>query len=84
MAWRGKVAAKRTDQATGMFALAVDFYDDATPANVIVRRDIVVPATATPAEVQILVRAEGVRERAKYSALAALDGRIDVGDEVTV
>lgn len=84
MAWRGKVAAKRADQESGTFTLAIDFYDTDRPAEVIVRRDIAVPATASPAELQALVRAEGVRERAKFNDLAALNARVNVGDEVAV
>lgn len=84
MAWKGKVAAKRLDQSAGQFALAIDYYDTADPATMIVRRDVVVPSSATLAEIQILVRATGVVERAKFNDLAALNGRIAVGDEVTV
>lgn len=84
MAWKGKVASKRGDQAAGQFSLGVDFYDTVDPLVVIVRRDVVVPASATLAEIQILVRAAGVLERAKFNDLKSLDSRIAVGDEVTV
>lgn len=84
MAWKGKVAAKRGDQSAGQFALAIDYYDDTDPLVVIVRRDVVVPSSATLAEIQILVRAVGVVERAKFNDLKALDGRITVGTEVAV
>lgn len=84
MAWKGKVAAKRPDQASGTFALAIDFFDDADPLTMIVRRDVVVPSTASLAEIQILVRGAGVVERAKFNDLKTLDGRIAVGAEVTI
>ena len=84
MAWKGKVAQKRPDQGAGQFALAIDFFDDADPLVIIVRRDVVVPSSATLAEIQILVRATGVLERAKFNDLAGLDARIAVGVEVTV
>jgi hypothetical protein len=84
MAWKGKVAQKVGDQDAGQFRLAIDYYDTAAPGVMIVRRDVVVPASATLAEIQILVRATGVLERAKFNDLAGLDGRIAVGDEVTV
>jgi hypothetical protein len=84
MAWKGRVAGKRADQASGTFALAIDFYDDANPAVIIVRRDVVVPSSASLPEIQILVRAAGVVERAKFVDLAALDSRIAVGAEVTI
>lgn len=84
MAWKAKVAQKTSDQNSGTFTLAIDFYDTADPATMIVRREITVPASATLAEIQVLVRAEGVRERTKFNDLKVLDGRINVGDEVVV
>jgi hypothetical protein len=84
MAWKGKVAKKTLDQGPGQFTLTVDFYDDANPTIMIARRDVVVPIAATLAEIQLLVRAEGVRERAKSNYLAVLDGRIPLDAEITI
>ena len=84
MAWKGKVASKKLDQLSGTFTLEIDFYDDVDPATMIVRRQVSVPASFTLAEIQVLVRADGMRERAKFNDLKALDGRIAVGAEVTV
>lgn len=84
MAWKGKVAAKTGNQDGGQFTLAIDYYDTVDPATMIVRRDIVVPSSASLAEIQILVRAAGVLERAKFNDLNALNARIQVGDEVNV
>lgn len=84
MAWKGKVAKKTSDQASGTFTLDIDFYNDVNPAVMIVRRTVTVPASVTLAEILILVRGEGVRERAKFNDLKALDAKINVGDEVPV
>ncbi len=84
MAWKGKIAKKTSGQAAGTFTLDIDFYDDANPAVMIVRRTVTVPSSASLAEIQILVRSEGVRERSKFNDLKAIDGKINVGDEVVV
>ena len=84
MAWKGRIAQKTSDQNSGTFTLDIDFYDDENPRVMIVRRQVSVPTSATRAEILILVRGEGVRERAKATDLKTLDAKIDAGDEVAV
>ncbi len=84
MAWKGRVAAKRSDQAGGSFTLEIDFYDDVDPAVMIVRRTVIAPISATLVELVALVRDAGAQERAKFVALKAVVARVPDGYEVTV
>lgn len=84
MAWKGKVASKTSDQGSGTLTLDIDFYDDTNPAVMLVRRQIPVPAGATPTEIRQLVKDAGVKERSKANDLKTLDAKISVGDEVVI
>lgn len=65
MAWRFKVAKKTPNPDEGTVALDIDYYDDAAPATVIVRRVFVFPAYMTTALMQSEIQHEGRKEKAR-------------------
>lgn len=71
MAWRFKVAKKNPNPEQGTVELEVDYYDDATPATMIVRREFVFPAYMTTALMQSEIQHEGRKEKARREQTAS-------------
>jgi len=72
MAWRFKVAQKTKRPDDGTIGLAVDYYDDADAATIIVRRDFSFPAYMTTALIQAEIKHEGLKEKTRRAAVDSL------------
>ena len=82
MAWKARVVKKTLQRVD--FVLSVEFFDDAKPAEVLLREDMPFPPGISRAELIAEVKARGARERAIQSNLKTLADQINVGDEVAI